>query len=114
MLSRDNRLTLGRDFDLVHKEGYFFPAGNVFLKVRKNGLEKTRIGFSIGLNFSPQAVRRNKARRWLREIAKKQLLSLKPGLDIIVMLKKEKDFPTYRVLADNLQRALLKGNSLIK
>jgi len=114
MLLRENRLISGRDFDAVYREGRFLSSGNLSLKARKNGLGKTRIGFSIGLKFSPEAVKRNKARRWLREIARKQMENIQKSVDIVVMLKKEATFPTYQELENNFQKALLRGNLTIK
>ncbi|MFA7319267.1 MAG: ribonuclease P protein component [Parcubacteria group bacterium] len=114
MLFRENRLILGRDFNVAYREGRFLSSGNISLKVRENGLEKTRIGFSIGLNFSNKAVDRNKAKRWLREIAKKQLKNIGKSVDMVVMLKKEPTFPTYQALESNFQKALSRGDLIIK
>ena len=114
MLPRENRLVSGKDFDLVHKTGQFFSSGAVFLNVRGNGLKKARIGFSIGIKFSPKAVLRNKAKRMLREIAQGEVMHIKKGLDMVVMLKKEKSFPQYADLKKDLTNILQKGNLFIK
>ena len=114
MLPRENRLVSGKNFDAVHKTGRFFSFEEIVLKVARNSQKETRIGFSIGLKFSPRAVQRNKARRWLREISKKHLPKIKSGLDVVIMLKKGKDFPTYQQLTQNLEAALRRGNLFIK
>ncbi len=114
MLSRENRLTLGKDFDLVYKNGRFFSSENVSLKVASNKLNTIRIGFSIGIKFSSTAVARNQAKRWLRDIVRKHLEEMKSGCDIVIMLKKEATEPTYQKLEQSLKNALQRGNLLIK
>jgi len=114
MLPKENRLILGKDFDLVYKNGCFFSFGNVSLKISKNNLKKTRIGFSIGVKFSPRAVDRNRAKRCLREIIRKSLIEMKTGFDVVIMLKKKKHFPIYENLEQDLKKALIKGNLIVK
>lgn len=114
MLNRENRLILGKDFDLVYKNGRFFSFKGIVLKSLKNETKNTRIGLSIGIKFSPSAVSRNKIKRWIREIVKKHLNNLRSGFDIIIIPKKEKKFPTYQELAQDLESALQKGNLLVK
>lgn len=114
MLSQKNRLILSKEFNKAHRLGQSFSSGNILLKVRKNGLENTKIGLSIGLRFSPKAVERNRVKRWLREIAKKQLSRVKGNFDIVVMLKKEANFPKYQELERDFQDALSKGSLIIK
>ncbi len=113
MLALENRLVAGRDFNAVYKCGRFFSFENIVLKVAKNGLETTRVGFSVGLKFSPRAVERNQVKRWLREIVKKHLGEMKKGFDVIVMPKKEATFPVRQKLEQNLLSAILRGNLLI-
>lgn len=58
--------------------------------MKKNGRKETRIGFSIGLNFSKKAVERNRVKRRLRNIFHKHIKEIKKGLDIVVIMKKDK------------------------
>lgn len=114
MLPQKNRLILSKEFDATHRLGRSFSSGSVLLRVRKNGGENTKIGLSIGIKFSPKAVERNKVKRWLREMAKKQAPHVRGNFDIVIMLKKEANFPKYQELERNFQSALLKGNLIIK
>lgn len=113
MISPENRLTKGKDFDYTHRTGRFFSGGSLRVKIAKNGLNKTRIGISVGLKFSLLATVRNKAKRLLREIAKKHLDEIKPGFDIIIMIKKEAVFPEYAKLEKDLS-VILEKNRLNK
>ena len=114
MLNRENRLILGKDFDLVYKNGRFFSFESIVLKVLKNEAENTRVGLSIGIKFSPSAVSRNEVKRWLREIVRKHLKEIKSGFDIIIIPKKEKKNPTYQALEQDLKNALQKGDLIVK
>lgn len=110
MLPFKNRLTKRRDFEAVYKHGRFFSFGVVSLKVKENGLLESRIGFSVGLSFSKRAVVRNRVKRQLREIFRTNLNKINPGLDIVVMIRKEEKEKTKSgALESMLKEALNKG-----
>jgi ribonuclease P protein component len=113
MLSRENRLINQKDFEEVHRRGIFFSFGEVLLKVKKNNLKKTRIGFSIGIKFSPKAVERNRVKRQLRGILRKNMQNINAGYDVIISIKKvvEKNIPT-NILEQSLTTALKKAKLL--
>ncbi len=88
MLSYQHRLTKKEDFEAVYHYGSFFSLGIISLKVKKNNLSQSRFGLSIGIQFSKKAVARNKAKRQIRSLIKETLPRIKPGFDIVVMIKK--------------------------
>jgi ribonuclease P protein component len=103
-----------KDFELVHRYGRFFSFGNISLKIKKN-LDQTRFGISIGIKFSPKAVRRNLIKRRLREILRQIKNEVKPGFDIVVMVKKdEAELVSSRVLRENLIKCLKNSNLTVK
>ena len=104
MLPRKNRLIQKKDFEVISRTGTFFSFGEVFLKIRRNSSEETRIGFSIGIKFSPKAVERNRVKRQLREVFRKNIKKIEKGLDVMVSLKKsnKKEFSI-----NNLERDVL-------
>lgn len=110
MLPCKNRLLETKDFEAINRTGSFFSFGDVFLKIKENKLKKTRIGFSIGLKFSPKAVVRNRVKRQLREIVRKEMENIKEGLDIMISLKKsaKKEFSSQE-LRDDFLGALKKA-----
>lgn len=115
MLPITNRLLKKKDFEAVSRQGSFFSVGNIILRVKKNNLAQSRMGISVGLKFSKKAVARNRVKRQLREIIKKEIESVKKGLDILVIVaKKEK---TEKISAQELSRmlkeAFKKGNLII-
>ncbi|MFZ2975154.1 MAG: ribonuclease P protein component [Candidatus Moraniibacteriota bacterium] len=112
MLPRKNRLIQKKDFEVISRTGTFFSFGEVFLRIRRNNSEETRIGFSVGIKFSPKAVERNKAKRQLREIFRKNIKNIEKGLDIMVSLKKsnKKEFSSNDLEQDVL--AVLKKSKI--
>jgi ribonuclease P protein component len=90
MLSRENRLLKSQDFAAVNRRGRSFSFGNIFLKfkARERMADKTRVGISVGLKFSKKAVERNRIKRQLRAILRKNLSQIAEGFDIMIVPKK--------------------------
>lgn len=81
MLPKVNRLKKKKDFERVFKQGKGVKEDFLLLKFTKNNLKVSRFGFVVGQNISKKAVLRNKIKKRLREIVKKELPSLKVGFD---------------------------------
>jgi ribonuclease P protein component len=114
MLPYKNRLINRGDFERVYRYGNFFSFGNITLKVGKNKLNLTRIGFSVGIKFSKKAVERNRIKRQLREIVHKNLNKIKDGFDLVVMIKKiENNTISSDLLELDLLEILKKSNLII-
>jgi ribonuclease P protein component len=110
MLPYKNRLIKRKDFEGVHRQGKFFYFGNIAVKVRKNGMRESRIGFSVGINYSKKAAERNKIKRQLRNIFHEYLEKIEKGFDIIVIAKKEeKKNSGWKNLNLNVESALKKA-----
>jgi ribonuclease P protein component len=89
MLSRINRISKQKDFDLIFKEGRIFQDENLIIRTRKNGFPFSRLAVVVSSAISKKAVIRNKIRRQIIEIFRKDLKKVKIGLDIMVVIKKE-------------------------
>ncbi|MDQ1283832.1 MAG: ribonuclease protein component [Patescibacteria group bacterium] len=88
MLSRKNRLIKKEDFSSIYRGGKFFAHSNISAKIKKNGLDQTRLGISIGLKFSKKAVERNRIKRQIREAFQKRIGVIEKGWDVVFMAKK--------------------------
>jgi ribonuclease P protein component len=87
MLPKENRLARREDFSRVYEQGQYFRQGDVAIKFIRTKNSLLRIGFSVGKNYSKLAIRRNRARRILREAIRKRLPDMQSGSDIVVMLQ---------------------------
>lgn len=73
----------------------------------------SRIGFSVGLKFSKKATERNKAKRLLREAARRHATELVNGYDIIIFFKHRPAKFDLGMLTGDIGR-LLEKNKLLK
>ncbi len=103
MLAKQYRLQKDRDFELVFKKGRAFNSKFLFLKLRKNNLQVSRFGFIIGKKISNKAVIRNKLKRQLRAIVKKNFPSIKTGFDIVIVAKPEIINKKYQDIKNDLE-----------
>jgi len=81
------RLRQNEDFKLVYREGKKYWNRNLILYKRKNGLDHSRIGFSINKKFG-NSVERNRAKRRMKEIYRLNLDDIIKGYDIIIIPRK--------------------------
>jgi len=103
MLKKENRLKKKKDFDSVYKKGKTIAGKLIFLKILKNNLDINRFGFVVSKKISKKAVIRNKTKRKLREIIKKEII--KKGFNIIINTNPEilnKDYNEIRLEIRNL------------
>ncbi len=57
------------------------------MKAQPNGLSLSRFGFVIGKSVDKRATARNRAKRILRSCIEDRLLVIRPGFDILFILK---------------------------
>ena len=106
MLYAANRLAKRSDIEAVHKRGRSFFVGNLGIRLAKNKLKVSRFAIITSLKVSKKAVDRNKLKRRLREIIRKDILpKVQPGFDGILITKKpllELPFDALRTLTISL------------
>jgi len=105
MLSLNNRLKKTTDIRKVFKSGRFFKEGFLILKTAKNNLNKSRFGFVVSQKVSKKAVVRNKIKRRMRGIMRKELKEIKTGTDNLFMALpglEKKDFSTIQETISSL------------
>jgi len=88
MLPVKHRLVKKRDFDKIFKNGKLFNTDQFLVKSDKNNLDISRFGFIVSKKVSNKAVIRNRIKRKIREIIRLNLDKIKPGLDIVLIVKK--------------------------
>jgi len=85
MLAKENRLKKKKDFELVFKNGRILKSKNVFLKYLSSEVKERKVGFIVSKKVSKKAVERNKVKRRLREIIRKNKESIKENISIIII-----------------------------
>lgn len=85
-----------KDFEKIIRAGKKFASGN--LKIFLQFGNKRRIGFAVSSKIKG-AVRRNRIKRWLREIYRTEKYSLKDGMEMIILvdfINKDENFHTLK------------------
>ena len=85
---KKERLRLRRDFDKVFKEGRMVQNDYLVMLYRKNGLGHIRIGIIVKRKFG-KAHKRNKIKRWIREIYRRWKNEFPTGYDYICLTRKK-------------------------
>ena len=111
MLPRKNRLIKRADFSNVYRIGKYFSEDQMLIKVCKNNLENTRIGFSIEKRVWKKATERNRMKRLLREAFYQNLENIKKGLDIVVFYKKHEEKPDFKIICELTKNITKKLNT---
>ena len=93
MLAKINRLSKEKEFARLLKLGKTYFSNCLIIKVYPNNLNNSRFGFIISKKIAKKAVIRNKIKRRLREIIRKDLKILKDGYDVAIITKKEANLP---------------------
>lgn len=87
MLISKNRLRKKNDINNVFKKGKTVTGNFIFLRMAKNNLDINRFAFAVSSKVSKKSVLRNKIKRQLRAIIKKNILKIKPGFDFMLIAK---------------------------
>ncbi len=109
MLPLKHRLKKKKDFEKVLKEGSFFRTNHLFLKIKKNEINISRIGFIISKKKIKKAVERNRVKRKLREIIRFYLSKIKPGYDMVFGVMSEAEGKEYQELEKTVIQILKKA-----
>ncbi|MEK7102468.1 MAG: ribonuclease P protein component [Patescibacteria group bacterium] len=115
MIPATHRLKHDKDFGRVFKTGRWIGGGLVTLKYAKNDDgDAPKIGFMVGTKVSKSAVRRNGARRRMREVVRLMLKSGKipDQFDFIVIGNKEIVGKSYHEIEEDIKFSLKKAKIL--
>jgi ribonuclease P protein component len=99
----DRRLHSRREFSEAFEHGRKIHGRFVTLFVRPNGRPASRLGLTVTRKFG-DAVRRNLAKRRLREVFRTS--PLPPGLDVVVVPKREFFDASFAALESDFRTAL--------
>lgn len=96
-MKKDFRLRKNEDFIKVYQKGKKYWNRNLILYCAGNGLDSSRIGFSVNKKYG-NSVERNRAKRRMREICRLNFHNMAQGYDIIIIPKKNVADIGYREL----------------
>jgi ribonuclease P protein component len=109
VLSSENRLRKDTDIKTLFSKGKGVFDSVCGLKFRPNGLTVSRFAIVAGTTVSKRAVVRNKLRRQLREILRSRLSHIRPGFDIVLIVRKPAIEKTFEYLVQTVEGDLKRG-----
>ncbi len=84
-MGKEHRLTSSKDFAAVRSRGRSWSDRMLVLGARRNSLNVSRVGFSVGKR-NGNAVVRNRLKRRLREAVRR--IPLRDGFDIVLVARR--------------------------
>ena len=109
MLKRINRLKKRYQFNYVYKSGEHFSGEHMVLYVASSKTKNIKVGLAVTKKVG-HAIVRNKVRRRLREIIKKQVPNLKQNNNIIVVARDNITEASFEKLSNEFLKLIKKAN----
>lgn len=111
-LSRRERITSAPEFKRALDNAAIYHGKRLNLRIAQNDYGFSRIGVCLRRENFELATKRNKMRRYLKEIFRLNKSILKKGYDILAMPKRGCDNLTFAELSDEFTQIIKKANIL--
>lgn len=114
MFQKNYRIKKKKDFEIIFKKGKSFKNNLFILKFINNDLGYNRFGFVVSQKVSKKATVRNKVRRRLVEVVKKEEKKINllereiTGRDLVVVALPSIDNKEFSEIKESLEAALIK------
>lgn len=105
-MDKQARLRQQSEFDAVRQKGRWWTNGLLSLQAMTNGLERNRYGFLVSKKVG-KAVVRNRTKRRLKEIVRKEALS--QGWDLVLIAKPKAAEATFEEMTRSVKDLLHRG-----
>lgn len=114
MLPKRNRLIKNKEFEEVFKKGRLVREDFLSIKFVPNKKKYSRFGFVVSLKVSKKAVVRNKLKRWLRSLVRRNLIEVKKGFDVVVIMAAGSETKNFHQIQEKFDRVLKNAKLLLK
>jgi len=111
-LKKSNVIKKNKNFKKVYKYGKSYADRNLVFFILKNNEKKTRFGITTAKKIN-KAVVRNKIRRRLKEIVRKNSYSIKSDYNVVVMCRVRGMESTYKDLENSFIKLAKRTNLYI-
>ena len=109
-LSPKERIRKQKDFLLLYRKGNRFNGRYVTLIYRPNDMNFSRLAAIASIKNVGNSVKRNKVRRWIRTLFRRNKEALKTPLDIMVIANKGIHKASWKIVRDEYLKAITNIN----
>jgi len=102
MFLKQNRISKKKDFEKIFKKGKGQYGDKLGVKFLKNELKNNRFAVIVSNKVSKKATERNKIKRQIRHILKKQKYKNKTNYDIIIITTPKILNQNYKTIEDSV------------
>jgi len=102
-MKKRSRLTARAQYVAVYESGHAQVDQFIVMRVMRNGLDVSRLGFSVTKNVG-KAVVRNRVRRLLKEATR--VFEIKPGYDIVFIARSRCVAASYNQILNSIERLI--------
>lgn len=113
MLSKSFRLSKSKDIAAVFSSKNGSIGKYVIINILPNKLDISRFAFIVPLKIIKMANKRNYYKRWLRHIIRNNQTIIKPGFDIVILVKSSIINSVFDDLASDILNLLKQKNLII-
>src|SRR5665648_271177 len=108
-MNNENKITKNSDYRIVYSKGKSHSDYNLVLYIKKRNNLENRFGITTAKKMK-RAVDRNKVRRRIKEIVRKNFNSVSVGYDIVIMCRLNGKNADFSGLEKSYLRLLKKSN----
>jgi ribonuclease P protein component len=109
-LNPKERIRKQKDFSLLYRKGNRFNGRYISLIYLPNDLNFSRLAAIASIKNVGNAVKRNKVRRWIRTLFRRNKEALKTSLDIIAIANKGIHKASWKMVHDEYLKAITNIN----
>lgn len=110
-MNKKYRLRKRQEFSYTYKRGRSIANSCLVLVYRKNGLDVSRVGFSVSKKYG-NAVNRNRIKRRLKEIYRGRIDEIRTGFDLIFIVRIRAKGASFARLENQMENLLRRAKLL--
>jgi len=109
MLHKDLRISRGKEYSYIYKNSRRISGKYIIVFVKENQLDHNRFGIVTSKKIG-NAVIRNRAKRQIREVIRKNLNNLQPGYDVVVVARYNMKDTIFELIEKDFLRLMRKAS----
>lgn len=109
MLHKDWRISRGKEYKGIYNKGRRIPGKYIIVFTQANKLPHNRFGIVTSKKIG-NAVIRNRAKRQIREVIRKNLNNLRPGYDVVVVARFNVKEAVFELIENDFLRLMGKAS----